>query len=64
MGGLRAEYELFRRCLVGGWDREASCSSDDLVFSPGFREIVESSPERSELPFNLQSSNSMSVMNH
>lgn len=60
MGGLGAKDELFGRCLVGGWDWEASCSSDNLVFCPGFGEVVQPSPEGSKLPFDLYSSNVMS----
>lgn len=64
MRGMRANDKLFGRCLVGGWDWEAPSSSDDLVLCPVLGKVVQSSPEWSKLPFDLQCSNGESVTCH
>lgn len=53
MGGERAGDKLVGRGLVGGWDGKASCGGDDLMLGPCFREVVQASPEGSQLPLDL-----------
>jgi hypothetical protein len=45
--------ELIRRRLVGGRDGQAPRGSNDLVLGPLVAEVVQTTPERGQLPLDL-----------